>query len=175
MDLGLVQWFPHGDLARVRRVRHTLERLGVPHLRTHLSWADWCRPDGPEWIERMLRELRGVDVLPVLHYTPPSFGEKPYTSSVPRDLGKYAYFVARMCADHGDRFTHVQLWNEPTTFCDWDRSADPWWKRFAVMVASAAAGAIIAANRFHHGSAERSQSQNVVGSFQSWTWVKRSP
>ena len=141
MEIGLVQWFPHGDIARVRRVRRTLERLGIPHLRTHLSWADWCRPDGPAWIARMLRELRGLDILPVLHYTPPSLGEKPYTSSVPRDLGAFAYFVRRMCDDHGGSFTHVQLWNEPTTFCDWDRSADPWWRRFAAMVVPAAAEA----------------------------------
>lgn len=147
MDIGLVQWFPYGDLACVRRVRRTLDRLGIARLRTHLSWADWCRPDGPEWIERMLRELRGLDVLPVLHYTPPSLGEKPYTSAVPRDLGAYAYFVRCMCEEHGDRFTHVQLWNEPTTFCDWDRGSDPWWHRFAAMIAPATAEAKAAGRR----------------------------
>ena len=147
MDLGLVQWFPYGDLARVRRVRRKVDSLGVRSLRTHLSWADWCRPQGPAWIRTMLDELEGLDVLPVLHYTPPSLGEKPYTSSVPRDLGSYAYFVAHMCEEHGDAFDHVQLWNEPTTFCDWDRSADPWWTRFAVMVAFAAAQARRAGKR----------------------------
>ena len=141
---GLVQWFPHGDLERVGRVRTTLDRLGVRRLRTMVSWADWCRPDGPEWIARMLDELDGVDVLPVLHATPPSFGEKPYTSSVPTDLGLYAYFVRWVCETHGDRFSHVQLWNEPTTWCDWDRSADPWWDRFAEMIGLAAGEAAAA-------------------------------
>jgi CDP-paratose 2-epimerase len=93
VELGLVQWFPYGDIARVRRVAGTLRRLGVRRLRTLLSWADWCRPEGPAWLALMLDELEGLDVLPVLHSTPPSFGEKPYTSSVPRDLGLYAYFV----------------------------------------------------------------------------------
>ena len=141
MKLGLVQWFPYGDLGRVRRVRTKLDALGVSRLRTMLSWADWCRPDGPEWIAQMLGELDGLDVLPVLHSTPPSFGENPYTSSVPRDLSYYAYFVRWVCETHGDRFTHVQLWNEPTTWCDWDRNADKWWKRFAEMIRLAAAEA----------------------------------
>ena len=139
--MGLVQWFPYGDVARIRRVARKVRSLGVTAVRTHLSWADWCRPEGPAWTETILDELDGLDVLPVLHYTPPSLGEKPFTSSVPRDLGAFAYFVRSVCAQHGDRFTHVQLWNEPTTFCDWDRAADPWWQRFAVMVANAAAEA----------------------------------
>jgi CDP-paratose 2-epimerase len=119
----------------------TLRRLGVTRLRTMLSWADWCRPDGPEWIARILDECRGLDLLPVLHATPPSFGEKPFTSSVPRRLDYYAYYVRWICEHHGDRFTHVQLWNEPTTWCDWDRDADKWWKRFAAMIRMAAAEA----------------------------------
>lgn len=147
MLFGLVQWFPYGDVERIRRVRRKLGSLGVSSIRTHLSWADWCRPDGPAWIATTLDELEGLDVLPVLHYTPPSLGEKPYTSSVPRDLGAFAHFVARVCEEHGHRFTHVQLWNEPTTFCDWDRSADPWWRRFAEMVAYAAAEARVAGKR----------------------------
>jgi CDP-paratose 2-epimerase len=109
-----------------------------------LSWADWCRPDGPEWLASMLDELDGLDVLPVLHSTPPSFGEKPYTSSVPRDLGHYAFFVRWVCETYGSRFTHVQLWNEPTTWCDWDRDADKWWTRFADMIRLAAAEAAAA-------------------------------
>ncbi|MDQ3777695.1 MAG: hypothetical protein M3310_02335 [Actinomycetota bacterium] len=141
MKLGLVQWFPYGDTERIRRVRRTLRRLGVTHLRTQLSWADWCRPDGPEWIARLLDELAEFELLPVLHSTPPSFGEKPFTSSVPRRLDGYAYFVKVMCAEHGDRFRYVQLWNEPTTWCDWDRNADPWWKRFSEMIRLAAAEA----------------------------------
>ena len=141
MDLGLVQWFPYGDVARVRRVVRKLDRLGVRRLRTQLSWADWCRPDGRDWIALLLHELGDLEILPVLHSTPPSFGEKPYTSSVPRDLGRFGYFVRCICEEHGDRFTHLQLWNEPTTWCDWDRQSDPWWKRFAAMIRIAAAEA----------------------------------
>ena len=141
MELGLVQWFPYGDVRRVRRVAETLDRLGVRRLRTQLSWADWCRPDGPAWISLLLGELEGLDLLPVLHATPPSFGEKPFTSSVPRDLDTYAYFVRRMCVDHGDAFAHVQLWNEPTTWSEWDRDADRFWTRFAEMLTLAAAEA----------------------------------
>jgi CDP-paratose 2-epimerase len=144
VELGLVQWFPYGDVVRIRRVVRTLRRLGVRRLRTMLSWADWCRSDGPAWIELLLDELAEFELLPVLHSTPPSFGEKPYTSSVPRDLDLYAYFVSWVCEHHGDRFTHVQLWNEPTTWCDWDREADPWWTRFAAMTRLAAAEAAAA-------------------------------
>jgi CDP-paratose 2-epimerase len=147
VKLGLVQWFPYGDTARIKRVRRTLRRLGVTQLRTQLSWADWCRPDGPAWIELLLDELRDFDLLPVLHSTPPSFGEKPYTSSIPRRLDWYAHFVKVMCVEHGDRFRYVQLWNEPTTWCDWDRAADPWWKRFAEMLTMAAVEARAAGKR----------------------------
>jgi len=147
VELGLVQWFPYGDLARIRRVARKLESLRVRHLRTQLSWADWCRPGGPAWIALLLDELSAVDVLPVLHATPPSFGEKPYTSSVPRDLTYYAHFVQTMCREHGDRFTHVQLWNEPTTWTEWDRDADRWWTRFAEMIRYAAAEATAAGHR----------------------------
>ena len=141
MQLGLVQWFPYGDVERVARVIRTLERLGVTRLRTMLSWADWCREDGREWIRFLLDELQGLDVLPVLHATPPSFGEKPYTSSVPRDVGYFAYYVRWVCENDESRFTHVQLWNEPTTWCDWDRDADRWWTRFAEMIRLGAAEA----------------------------------
>jgi CDP-paratose 2-epimerase len=147
VELGLVQWFPYGDVKRVRRVVRTLERLGVRRLRTMLSWADWCRTEGPAWIAVLLEELEGIDVLPVLHSTPPSFGEKPYTSSVPRDLGSYAYFVRRVCERHGERFAAVQLWNEPTTWCDWDRDADRWWARFSEMIGYAAGEAAAAGKR----------------------------
>jgi CDP-paratose 2-epimerase len=147
VEFGLVQWFPYGDAARLRRVARKLRALGVRRIRTQLSWADWCRDDGPEWIARILDGLSGFDVLPVLHCTPPSLGEKPYTSSVPRDLEYYAEFVRRICADHGEQFTHVQLWNEPTTWCDWDRNADRWWSRFAEMISLAAAEARDAGQR----------------------------
>jgi CDP-paratose 2-epimerase len=147
VELGLVQWFPYGDLDRVRRVAAKLDSLGVTRLRTMLSWADWCRSDGRQWIAALLDELRGLDVLPVLHFTPPSFGEKPYTSSVPRELSYYAYYVRWVCETHGDDFTHVQLWNEPTTWCDWDRGADMWWHRFAAMIRQAAAEAKSAGKR----------------------------
>jgi CDP-paratose 2-epimerase len=146
-ELGLVQWFPYGDVERIRRVRATLERLGATRLRTMLSWADWARSDGPDWIRLLVHELRGLDVLPVLHATPPSLGEKPYTSSVPRDLGSFAYFVRWVCENDGGRFTHLQLWNEPTTWCDWDRDADRWWARFGEMIRYAAAEAKAAGRR----------------------------
>ena len=136
-----MQWFPYGDAERIQRVVATLRRLGVRRLRTMLSWADWCRDDGHDWIRLVLDECRGLDVLPVLHGTPPSFGEKPYTSSVPRDLGTFAYFVRWVCEHDGGRCTHVQLWNEPTTWCDWDRDADKWWRRFAEMIRYAVAEA----------------------------------
>jgi len=144
VELGLVEWFPYGDVKRVRRVVRTLHRLGVRRLRTMLSWADWCRDDGPAWLAVLLAELDGLDVLPVLHSTPPSFGEKPYTSSVPRELDTYAYFVKWVCERHGELFTHLQLWNEPTTWDDWDRDADPRWARFAEMIRMAAGEAVAA-------------------------------
>jgi PAS domain S-box-containing protein len=66
---------------------------------------------------------------------------------VPRDLGSYAYFVRWVCENDDGRLTHVQLWNEPTTWCDWDRDADRWWTRFAAMIRFAAAEAKAAGER----------------------------
>src|SRR3954449_6875638 len=92
--LGLVQWFRHGESELVEACIEDIRRLGITHLRTHLSWADYYRDDGQQWCAWLLATLaRHVDVLPCLHYTPPSLAESGRTSGPPRDLRSFADFI----------------------------------------------------------------------------------
>ena len=44
--IGILEWFEVGEEERVERVLAELRRLGVRHLRTGVSWADWYRENG---------------------------------------------------------------------------------------------------------------------------------
>jgi CDP-paratose 2-epimerase len=138
--VGLVEWFRPAERDRVERAIDHLCRLGVRHLRTGVSWADWAAPGGHEWYEWLLPRLReAVDVLPCFHYTPPSLGIEPRTSAPPRDLSSFAAFLDDVIVKNGDTFDHVELWNEPNNLSDWDWRLDPGWTGFATMVRQAAA------------------------------------
>jgi hypothetical protein len=47
--LGILEWFRPGEHARVEAAVADLERLGVRHLRTGVSWADYHRPGVAAW------------------------------------------------------------------------------------------------------------------------------
>ena len=55
--VGLGQWFRRGEHDRVERALADLRTLGVHRLRTGLSWADWCAPDGEQWFEWFVPKL----------------------------------------------------------------------------------------------------------------------
>ena len=40
-ELGVLEWFDVGERDRVGRVADQLAALGVRHLRTGISWAEW--------------------------------------------------------------------------------------------------------------------------------------
>ncbi|HZT89206.1 MAG TPA: NAD-dependent epimerase/dehydratase family protein [Stellaceae bacterium] len=121
------------------RVLAELDALGVRHLRTGVSWADYHTAAGQEWYAWLLPELaRCVEVLPCFHCTPPSLGIVHKCSAPPRDPKAYADFLDMFVTDFGAHFEWVELWNEPNNLLDWDWRLDPEWKIFSEMVGGAA-------------------------------------
>ena len=137
---GLVEWFRTGEHARVERAIEHLHTLGVTHLRTGVSWAEWSTPEGQAWFDWLLPTLAAhANVLPCFHYTPPSLGVEPRSCAPPREPLAFASFIECILERHPSAFTEVELWNEPNNLSDWDRRLDPGWERFATMITAAAA------------------------------------
>jgi CDP-paratose 2-epimerase len=136
---GFVQWFRIGEHTAVESSIASLEALGVQRLRTHLSWADYHANGGREWYTWLLRRLGSCfDLLPCVHYTPPSLSENGRSSGAPRNLRAFADFVDLIITDHGTAFDAVELWNEPNNLLDWDWRRDPDWMKFCTMTGAAA-------------------------------------
>jgi CDP-paratose 2-epimerase len=136
---GFVQWFRLGEYTAVESSIASLEALGVQRLRTHLSWADYHAKGGREWYTWLLRRLGSCfDLLPCVHYTPPSLSENGRSSGPPRNLRAFADFVDLIITDHGTAFDAVELWNEPNNLLDWDWRRDPDWMKFCTMTGAAA-------------------------------------
>jgi len=136
--LGVAEWFEVGERERVERVLEGLRELGIDHLRTGVSWADWFTPDGVAWFDWLLPRLaREVEILPCVAFTPPSLGEVPKPAAPPRRLRDYADFLDVLITRHGEHFEHVELWNEPNNIADWDWRLDLDWSKFAEMIGSA--------------------------------------
>ncbi|HWC14827.1 MAG TPA: NAD-dependent epimerase/dehydratase family protein [Actinomycetota bacterium] len=145
--VGVVSYFHFEDRATVEQVVAGLEELGVRHLRTSISWHDFESPGGRDWYEWLLPELTDrFEVMPCVLYTPTHLGIVPKTSSPPRDPYDYARFIDTVLSDFGEAFEHVELWNEPNNFIEWDWTLDPEWVLFAEMIAAGAAAVR------HHGS-----------------------
>jgi len=141
-DLGVVSYFHLNDHARVERVIDGLTQLGVKHLRSSVSWHDWVSEGGREWYDWLLPKLLDrFEVMPCVLYTPTHLGLMPKTSSPPRDPSDYGDFVDHLLAEYDGAFNHVELWNEPNNYIEWDWTVDPEWKIFAEMIAGAAAKA----------------------------------
>ncbi|MEO3435197.1 NAD-dependent epimerase/dehydratase family protein [Inquilinus sp. CAU 1745] len=138
-DLGVVEWFRPGEHDRVTRCLDHLSDLGVGRLRTHVSWADYHTPEGRGWYDWLLPRLgEAVDLLPCLHYTPPSLSETGRSSGPPRNLRDFADFLDEVTDRYGEHFDTVELWNEPNNLLDWDWRVDPDWLKFCEMIGAAA-------------------------------------
>lgn len=137
--IGVYEWFRAGEHERVERVLADVRALGIKHLRTGVSWADWYEPGGPDWYSWLLPRLASeVEVLPHFIYTPPLLGVTPQISAPPRDPKWYADFIDQMITLFGDHFEWVELWSGPSTLREWDVSLDPDWMAFSQMVGGAA-------------------------------------
>jgi beta-xylosidase len=76
----------------VRRLRD----LGVRHLRTGLSWADWLRPNAASWFDRQMRALEEFQVTATFCFTPEEEGIYAHHTSPPRNPLAFADFCATM-------------------------------------------------------------------------------
>jgi CDP-paratose 2-epimerase len=137
--IGIVEWFRPGERHHVEKAAEALEAIGIRHLRTHLSWADYHSSGGEAWYDWLLPMLgRRFELLPCLHYTPPNLSEDGRTAAPPRDLRALADFVDLVIDRHGDTFTWLELWNEPNNVLDWDWRLDQDWLKFCEMLGNAA-------------------------------------
>ena len=136
---GFVEWFRPGEHARVRAAIDGMRRVGATSLRTHLSWADHQAPGGQDWYDWLIPTLgQAFDLLPCIHYTPPSLSRTGLCSGAPRRLRDYADFVDGVLGRYGENFRHVELWNEPNNLLDWDWREDHDWLLFCEMIGDAA-------------------------------------
>jgi CDP-paratose 2-epimerase len=136
---GVCQWFHYEDYATLEQAVRLLRELGVRHLRTGISWADFLRPKGEDWYDAMMGALSEFDVLLSVWHTPPSISEGGVCASPPRRLQDYADFIDQLITRYGRCFTHLELWNEPNNRYKWDfERYDPEWRKFGGMVGTAA-------------------------------------
>ncbi len=137
--IGILEWFRPGEHERVEAVLGDLRVLGVQHVRTGVSWADWHTPEGQQWYRWLLPRLASqAELLPCFLYTPPTLGLAAKTSSPPRDPEVYADFIDQMITLFGRHFEWIEFWNEPNNLREWDITLDPEWRIFSEMVGGAA-------------------------------------
>lgn len=137
--LGVCQWFHYEDYGTLERAVELLRELGVRHLRTGISWADYLRPNGKAWYDAMMEALAEFDLLLSVWHTPPSISEGNCCASPPRRLRDYADFIDLLITDYGRCFTHLELWNEPNNRYKWEFARfDPDWRKFGEMITPAA-------------------------------------
>ena len=137
--LGLCQWFHHEDERTLARAVRWLRELGLRHLRTGVSWADYHLPGGAAWYDRVFAALSEFELLVSVWHTPPTLSVDGRCSSPPRRLRDYADFIDLVITRHGDAFSHIELWNEPNNLYKWNFAEhDPDWAKFGAMIGDAA-------------------------------------
>lgn len=94
-ELGICQWFHFND-PRLESAIAWLRKLGVRKLRTGLSWADYLRPDGELWLDRLMKALDEFDLTVTFCFTPEEKGIAPHHTSPPRNIEEYADFCVEM-------------------------------------------------------------------------------
>jgi len=136
---GICQWFHFQDYQTVSRTVELLKELGIRHLRTGISWADFYRPGGKEWYDWQMNALADFEILLSVWHTPPSISEGNTCNSPPRRLRDFADFIDVVITNYGHYFTHLELWNEPNNRLKWDFATfDPAWRKFGEMIGAAA-------------------------------------
>jgi beta-xylosidase len=99
-EFGICQWF-HFEDPRLDEAVRWLERLGVKHLRTGLSWADVFRPNALDWFDRQMRTLEAFNVTVTFCFTPEHRGIAPHYTSPPKAPEEFADFCVAMVRRYG--------------------------------------------------------------------------
>jgi beta-xylosidase len=99
-DLGICQWL-HFEDPRLDDAVRWMKQLGVRHLRTGLSWADWLRPNALAWFDRQMAALEPFEVTLTFCFTPESAGLRPHYTSPPRNVEEFADFCGQMVRRYG--------------------------------------------------------------------------
>ncbi|MBB4004711.1 SDR family NAD(P)-dependent oxidoreductase [Aurantimonas endophytica] len=136
---GFAEWFRPGEYERTQSALDAMERAGARYVRTHLSWAEYHQPEGPAWYDWLIPKIaERFELLPCVHYTPPSLSRTGTSAGPPHRLLDFADFVDHVLTRYGEHFTAVELWNEPNNLLDWDWRLDTDWTLFCEMVGAAA-------------------------------------
>lgn len=136
--IGICQWFHFEDYEAVQRTRQILRELGIKHLRTGISWADYFRPKGREWYQWQMEALQEFELLISIWHTPPSIAEGGNCAGPPIPLDAYAAFLWQVIEQFSDYFKSLELWNEPNNRLKWNfLEFDPSWSKFGEMVRAA--------------------------------------
>lgn len=140
--LGICQWFYYLDYKGVDDAVALLHELGVKHLRTGISWADYHRPHGRDWYRWAMRQLAEFDVLLSVWHTPPSLAEGNECAGPPRRIEDFSDVLWCVHDEFGECFSDFELWNEPNNRLKWafDRF-DHDWSKFAKMISYGAGAA----------------------------------
>lgn len=102
-NLGICQWFHFKDDDRLDGTVEWLHRLGVRHVRTGLSWAEWMLPGSVDWFDRIVTALEPFQTTLTLCFTPESAGIRAHHTSPPRDVEEFARFTRWVAERYADR------------------------------------------------------------------------
>lgn len=92
---NLMQWF-HFEDPRLDDAIEWMKQLGVPKLRTGLSWADRFRPGALDWFDRQMEALADFEVLVTYCFTPEHLGVEAHHTSCAKEPQAFADFCAEM-------------------------------------------------------------------------------
>lgn len=117
--LGICQWF-HFEDHRLESALDWLRRLGVKHLRTGVSWADWFRQNSEAWFDVQMGALQEFTTTMTLCFTPEHLAATPHYTSPPKDPKDFAEFARwavsryapRISASNGQAAAEVGAFKE---------------------------------------------------------------
>ena len=134
-EIGILEWFHLNDFEHVENAVSELKKMGVTHLRTAFSWADYFTPDGEDWYQWLIPYLsKHLTLLPCFLYTPPSIARAEKSSAPPKNPKDYADFIDVVLKKYGKHFEYIELWNEPNNRSEYDYMLDESWEIFIKMI-----------------------------------------